>query len=156
MGIKKLFITRDVELILENIRNKFDVEYTTEDNICYLKVSKDNYLAVAEYLKKQEFQRLLTVSAVDWINKGCFEIYFILHNLTENMYIKVATEIPRDNPKIPSLHELWPNAALHEKETWELFDISFEGNNDLNPLFLESKSEIPPFRKDFNWRENRS
>jgi len=54
---------------------------------------------------------------------------------------------------IPSLSELWPNAAVHEREAWELFGISFEGNKFLKPLFLEDHFEIPPFRKDFNWRE---
>ena len=108
---------------------------------------------VAKYLKDHGFRRLLTVSAVDWIEQGNFEVYFIVHKLRGNLYVKVTTEIPRDNPVIPSLSELWPNAVAHERETWELFGIFFEGNKFLKPLFLENHIRISPFRKDFDWRE---
>ena len=73
--------------------------------------------------------------------------------MDENVYVKVATEISRDKPEIPSLSSLWPNAAMHERESWELFRIKFIGNDMLKPLFLEDWSGPPPFRKDFNWRE---
>ena len=129
------------------------MEHSINRNVNYLKVSKLNYLIVAKYLKDHGFDRLLTVSAVDWIEQEKFEVYFIVHKLRGNLYVKVTTEIPRNNPVIPSLSELWPNAAVHERETWELFGISFEGNKFLKPLFLENHFEIPPFRKDFDWRE---
>jgi len=129
------------------------VGHSINRNVNYLKVSKPNYLVVAKYLKGHGFRRLLTVSAVDWIEQGNFEVYFIVHKLRGNLYVKVTTEIPRDNPVIPSLSELWPNAAVHERETWELFGIFFEGNKFLKALFLENHIKIPPFRKDFDWRE---
>jgi NADH-quinone oxidoreductase subunit C len=130
-----------------------DAEYSVVEDINYIRVSTPNYFQVAEYLRNQGFQRLLTISAVDWIERGTFEIYFLVHKLHENLYVKVATEIPRDNPTISSLSKLWPNAAMHEREVWELFGVSFEGNQILKPLFLEDPVDIPPFRKDFDWRE---
>ena len=99
------------------------------------------------------FKRLLTVSAVDWIKKAVFEVYFIAHNLDESVYIKVSTEIPRDDPKIPTISFIWKNASMHERETWELFGIKFDGNSMLKPLFLENWKGLPPFKKDFDWRE---
>lgn len=119
----------------------------------YLRVSKKDYVKVATFLKENGFRRLLTVGAVDWLGKGTFEVYFLVHNMDENVYVKVATEIFRDKPEIPSLSSLWPNAAMHERESWELFRIKFIGNDMLKSLFLEDWSGPPPFRKDFNWRE---
>jgi len=146
-------VTKNIEAVLKDLQTKARVKHSVKGNINYLKVSKENYLKVAKYLRKHGFRRLLTVSAVDWIEKGSMETYFLVHKLDENVYVKVATEMGRENPSIPSLSELWPNAAMHERETWELFGISFEGNKILKPLFLEDWNELPPFRKDFDWRE---
>ena len=99
------------------------VECSVKANINCLKVARDDYLTVAKYLSKHGFRRLLTVSAVDWIERGNLEIYFLVHKLDGNVYVKVATEVLRDRPLIPSLSELWPNAAMHERETWELFSV---------------------------------
>ena len=143
----------EIQAIFKYLQTQMNAEYSVDENINYVRVSKPNYFQAAEYLRNQGFQRLLTISAVDWIERGTFEIYFLVHKLHENLYVKVATEIPRDNPTIPSLSKLWLNAAMHEREAWELFGVSFEGNQILKPLFLEDPVEIPPFRKDFNWRE---
>jgi NADH-quinone oxidoreductase subunit C len=130
------------------------LEYKEDKNILFFKIRKKDYLNIAKYLKDHGFRRLLTLSAVDWIKDDSFEIFFILHIMNKNIYIKVSTRIPRrKNVKIESLSELWPNAALHEREVWEMFGIIFEGNKMLKPLFLENWIGPPPFRKDFDWRK---
>ncbi len=118
-----------------------------------IKVSRDEYPEVARHLREEGYRRLLTVSAVDWIEEGCYEVYFLAHHLEDRAYVKVTTEIPRDSPTVPSLSAIWPNAAMHEREMWELFGINPEGNPMLEPLFLEDWIGPPPFRRDFNWRE---
>jgi NADH-quinone oxidoreductase subunit C len=142
-----------VEDTLRVLQTEIDLEHRLKGNVNYIKVSEEDYLKTAKRLKDGGFQRLLTVSAVDWIEREAFEVYFIAHNLDENAYIKVGTHIPRDSLQIPSLSEIWPNAAMHEREAWELFGIKFDGNQMLKPLFLEDWIGPPPFRKDFNWRE---
>jgi NADH-quinone oxidoreductase subunit C len=127
--------------------------YDVGRNMKYMEVSKQDYLKAARCLKETGFKRLMAVSAIDWIETEIYEVYFILHNLGENAYIKVKTNISRDDPNIPSLSEIWSSAAMHERETWELFGINFDGNAMLEPLFLEDWVGPPPFRKDFDWRE---
>ena len=130
------------------------LEYMKDKNIRFFKIRKKDYLNIAKYLKEHGFQRLLTLSAVDWIKDDSFEIFFILHIMNKNVYLKVSTSIPRrKNAKIESLSGLWANAALHEREVWEMFGIIFEGNKMLRPLFLENWIGPPPFRKDFDWRK---
>ncbi|MHA1730079.1 MAG: NADH-quinone oxidoreductase subunit C [Promethearchaeota archaeon] len=129
------------------------LEHKFDKNTFFFKIDKKEYLSTSRYLKEHGFKRLLTVSAVDWIEDNLFEVYFIVHNMNDNIYIKVATFIPRKEAKIESLHDLWPNATLHEREGWEMFGILFEGNEMLKPFFLENWNGPPPFRKDFDWRE---
>ncbi|TFG29948.1 MAG: NADH-quinone oxidoreductase subunit C [Promethearchaeota archaeon] len=130
------------------------LKHMVDKNIHYFNIEKKDYLITARYLKEHMFRRLLTVSAVDWIKDDSFEVYFILHIMQDNVYVKVSTRIPRRKEvKIESLSELWSNAALHEREVWEMFGIVFEGNKMLKPLFLEDWIGPPPFRKDFDWRK---
>ncbi len=139
--------------VLKDLEERFCAEQCNENNNFYIKVKKDDYLNTAKYLKKQGFKRLVTISAVDWLEKGILEIYFLAHSFDDNSYIKVAAEVSRDNPLIPSVSSLWKNAEMHEREAWEMFGINFEGNNMLKPLFLEDSPRIPPFRKDFDLRK---
>ncbi len=139
--------------ILKDLKSKFNAEYTFQDKFLFIKIPDIHYYTVAKNLKARGFKRLLTVSAIDWLERGKFEVYFLLYNPSENLYAKVSTEIPRKEPKIQSLSDLWENSAMHERETWELFGIVFEGNLILKPLLLEAWRDIPPFRKDFNSRE---
>jgi len=139
--------------IVEGIRAKFRIEHEIRDNCIFIKAQKADYLNIAQYLESCGFKRLLTVSAIDWKDENEFEAYFIVHNPEEGVYTKVSTRIPRDMPVVKSLSPIWENSLMHERETWELFGITFEGNNLLKPLFLEKWEGPPPFRKDFDWRE---
>lgn len=130
------------------------MEYKEDENIIYFKIDTEDYYHTATILKDNGFERLLTISAVDWIDEDVFEIFFIVHSMTKNIYLKISTRIlRRENPKINSLSDLWINATLHEREAWEMFGIIFEGNKFLKPLFLENWDGPPPFTKDFNWRQ---
>jgi len=141
------------EALKNNLKASFQAECTVKDGFLLVRVRRQSYVAVAEYLKKQGFSRLLTVSAIDWMDEDEFEVYFIVHSIKENLYVKASTRIPRSRPGIESLSSLWDNSSMHEREAWELFGIAFKGNNMLKPLFLEGWTGPPPFLKNFNWRE---
>lgn len=139
--------------LIKSLKLKFRIKYELKNNFLFVQIRRKDYVDIAKFLKKKGFKRMLTVSAVDWIKKKKFEVYFLLHHPKENVYIKVATNIPRNKPEIKSLCYLWKNAEMHEREVWELFGIDFIGNKMLKSLFLEEWKEIPPFRRDFDSRE---
>lgn len=124
-----------------------------QGNLLSLITDATTYMDLAMYLKEHDFTRCLTVSATDWLDQNEFEVYYLVHHLKNNIYVKVATRIPRSKPEIKSLSTIWESAAMHEREMWELFGITFVGNTMLKPLFLEDWTRIPPLRKDFNWRD---
>ncbi len=122
------------------------------DNLLTLTTDTTTYVDLSTHLKEHGFSRCLTVTVIDWLEQGEFEIYYLVHHLASNIYVKVATRIPRSKPKITSLSTIWESAAMHEREMWELFGVNFVGNTMLKPLFLEDWKGKPPLRKDFNWR----
>lgn len=144
---------KEVLSLVGDLQSKFKISYEIRDNFLLASTAKDSYPETARYLKEQGFKRLLTVSAIDWMEEKEFEVYFVVHNMATNTFVKLATRIDRADPRIESLSTIWKNAAMHEREAWELFGIEFEGNGMLKPLFLEDWKGLPPLRKDFNWRK---
>jgi len=139
--------------IEELLSQRFDVMCRREGHTVYVRTEQDLYVDVARHLKKEGYTRLLTVSAVDWIEDEEFEIYYLVHSKEDKDYVKVSVRVDRKNPVIPTLSGIWINSEMHEREAWEMFGITFEGNNMLKPLLTEGWKGPPPFRKDFDWRE---
>jgi NADH-quinone oxidoreductase subunit C len=59
-----------------------------------------------------------------------------------------------DGAALASATDLWPGAAWHERETFEMFGVGFEGFEDgtglgLRPLLLPEGFEGTPLRKSF-------
>jgi NADH-quinone oxidoreductase subunit C len=64
-------------------------------------------------------------------------------------HVLVRTLIPRDQPTLATLSEVYAGANWHERETFEMFGISFEGHPNLIPLLLPDGFEGNPLRKEF-------
>lgn len=144
------------EELLEKIGSQFDVEGRIQKKRrVWISVEREKLLNLCTCLKDIGFEHLSAISATDWLEKGTFEVTYHLWSYEENVLVTVKTEIDRDDPCIESMVPIWhENAQIHERELHELFGIKFEGNSDLEPLFLEDWEGPPPFLKDFNWREH--
>jgi NADH-quinone oxidoreductase subunit C len=56
--------------------------------------------------------------------------------------------VSRDNPALPSIHEVFPGANWHEREIHDFFGVVFTGHPDLSPLILpEDAGDLRPLRK---------
>ena len=64
-------------------------------------------------------------------------------------HLLVRTLVPRDKPELPSLSDLYAGANWHERETYEMFGITFSGHPNLIPLLLPDGFEGNPLRKEF-------
>ncbi|MEW2554879.1 NADH-quinone oxidoreductase subunit C [Streptomyces zhihengii] len=61
----------------------------------------------------------------------------------------VRTTVPHDAPALPTAVGVYAGAGWHERETHEMFGISFTGHPHLDPLLLPDGFEGHPLRKDF-------
>lgn len=88
------------------------------------------------------------LSAVDEQAEG-FDVVAHLWSTSRRHGVLLRTRVPREEPQVPSVVDLFPGAAWHERETHEMFGISFTGHPDLKPLLLPAQFEGHPLRKDF-------
>ena len=115
-------------------------------------VPADAWVAAHEVLRDEvglTFFDFLTAS--DELNDG-FRVVTHLADFWGGSHVEhvmVRTLIPRATPQLASLADVYAGANWHERETAEMFGITFDGHPNLVPLLLPDGFEGNPLRKEF-------
>jgi NADH-quinone oxidoreductase subunit C len=88
------------------------------------------------------------LSAVDELDDG-FGIVAHLWSIHHRHGLLLRARVPREEPVVESVIDLFPGAAWHERETHEMFGVTFARHPDLRPLLLPPGFEGNPLRKEF-------
>lgn len=70
-------------------------------------------------------------------------------NPVATAHLLVRTRVPRADPRLASVTGVFRGADWHERETFEMFGVVFDGHPDLRPLLLPDGFDGHPLRKDF-------
>ena len=136
--------------ILDSCRDVTNHEI--KNNELIISTKANNVYNLLEDLKKKEklnFEMLLDITAVDYPKRAKrFEVVYILLSLKNHLRIRVKVFI-NDSEIIPSISKLYKCARWYEREVWDMYGISFKGNNDLRRLLTDYGFEGHPLRKDF-------
>jgi NADH-quinone oxidoreductase subunit C len=108
-------------------------------------------LEVGRYLKEIEgFDYFLYATAVDWPARDPrFTVVWEVRSLANKTRIRIKTTAAMPDPHVHSLTDVWPAANWHERETFDLFGIKFDGHPDLRRLLMPDSWEGHPLRKDY-------
>ena len=112
-------------------------------------VNPENLIEVMDFLKNDSNMRFDTLMCVTGYDDGIIGSAYNLFSLEKNQYIEVRVEVDRENPTIPTVEGLWKAAEWHERESYDLFGINYEGHSDLRRNLLPNDWEGYPLRKDF-------
>jgi NADH-quinone oxidoreductase subunit C len=63
--------------------------------------------------------------------------------------VTLKSDVPDDTMTMPSWTRTYAGADWHERETWEMYGIAFEGHPGLRHIYLPTEFEGHPLRKDF-------
>jgi NADH/F420H2 dehydrogenase subunit C len=107
-----------------------------------------DWLDVSRALRDEiGFEMLTSVSGVDMIDH--MEALYHFRSLQKNWLLQARVKVPNEAPQIVSLVSLYPSANWLERETYDLFGITFLGHPDLRRILLDDEFEGYPLRKDF-------
>ena len=100
------------------------------------------------------FDMLSCLTGIDnGTEANTIEVVYNLYSIPFNHHLMLKVILPRENPVIDSVSEIWRTANWHERETAEMFGIVFNGHPDLRKLLLPADWEGHPLRKDYQHQE---
>jgi NADH-quinone oxidoreductase subunit C len=116
-------------------------------------VRKDDIVEACRFVKSDPdlaFEMVVDITGVDWYRpEGRFEVVYHLYSIVNKCYLRLKVLVDEENPSVPSVTGIWPGANWHERETYDMFGITFTGHPDLRRMYMPEDFEYHPLRKDF-------
>jgi NADH-quinone oxidoreductase subunit C len=117
-------------------------------------VRREDLLAVAQVLRDDErlrFELCSGVSGVHYPDDAGHELHAVYHllSMTHNRRIRVEVSAPDADPHIPSVVGVYPTCDWHERETYDMFGIVFDGHPALARILMPDDWPGHPQRKDY-------
>jgi NADH-quinone oxidoreductase subunit C len=117
-----------------------------------LHVKREKLVDVARVLRdKLLFEMCMGVNGVHYPNETGRELHAVypLLSITNNRRIRLEVSCPDSDPHIPSLVEVWAGNNWHERETFDMFGIIFDGHPALTRILMPDDWQGHPQRKDY-------
>ena len=112
----------------------------------------ENLLSLINKLKDNidfSFNMLIDITAVDYPKRPKrFEVVYHLLSLKHKNRVRIKIYINED-VSVLSLTKIYRCAGWYEREVWDMYGISFNGNDDLRRILTDYGFEGFPLRKDF-------
>ena len=144
-----------------------------------VRVQADQWRRAAEVCRtKLECDYLSFISAIDWMpmpavaeegsgdtsapvqpkemtfgvagSAGRTQVFALVESTRRREWgFTLKVDVDDDTPHVQSWVPVYPGADWHERETWEMYGIVFDGHPSLRHLYLPSEFEGYPLRKDY-------
>jgi NADH-quinone oxidoreductase subunit C len=82
-------------------------------------------------------------------SEGRFQVFARVDSTNAGAGLTLKTDIATTVMSVESWTSVYPGADWHERETWEMYGIGFNGHPALRHLYLPAEFEGHPLRKDF-------
>lgn len=117
-------------------------------------ISANELREAAQFLRDSSashFDLLVSVSGVDWKDR----LEAVYHLYSTQTFDKVVVKATAVDEKLPSVVSVWQTADWHERETYDLFGIVFEGHPNLTRILMPVDWIGYPMRKDYKVEDPR-
>jgi NADH-quinone oxidoreductase subunit C len=117
-------------------------------------VRRERLVDVMRTLRDQQslrFELCLGASGVHYPEDEGRELHVVwpLLSMTHNRRVRVETTCPDADPHVPSVVALYPTDDWHERETWDMFGVQFDGHPALTRILMPDDWPGHPQRKDY-------
>jgi NADH-quinone oxidoreductase subunit C len=118
-----------------------------------LHVRRERIADVCAHLRDdpdQRYELLLGVSGVDFPEQQeRFHVVYHLQSLTYRRRIRLEVTCSGADPHVPTVTQVYPTADFHERETWDMFGVQFDGHHALTRILMPDDWDGHPQRKDY-------
>jgi NADH-quinone oxidoreductase subunit C len=122
-----------------------------------LVVPREQIVAVCAHMKVApgfEFDMLSDVSGVDRgpEEEPRFEVNYHLFSTKRYHRVRLKVLLNQEDPHVPTVTGVWRTANWHERETFDMMGVIFDGHPDLRRILLPDDWQGHALRKDFPLR----
>ncbi len=145
-----------LENVVEKLRGEFDdvilgvSEFRGDVTVL---VQRNRITDITRFLRDLSncpFNLIEDICGVDrFERKERFEVVYHLFSLEKKVRICLKVRIDEAEPHVPTVTGVFPGANWHERETFDMYGIVFDGHPDLRRVYMPEDYEHFPMRKDF-------
>jgi NADH-quinone oxidoreductase subunit C len=144
------------DIIIQKLKTEFPSSFestTVFRNDLTIQVKREDIVKVGGFLKNDpelSFDMVVDLCGVDMYRpEGRFEVIYNLYSLKNKKYVRLKVLVDEEDPVVDTVSSVWSGAGWHERETYDMFGIKFEGHLDLRRMYMPEEYEYYPLRKDF-------
>jgi NADH-quinone oxidoreductase subunit C len=116
-------------------------------------LGREHLFPVAQFLANDPALRFSFLSDITTVDRfpmePRFEVNYQLLSIDLAQRLRLKVKLGGNDPVLPSVFGIWPTADWHERESFDLFGIRFEGHPNLRRIVLPDEWEGHPLRKDY-------
>ncbi len=122
--------------------------------------SREQYVELVKSLADDGYAMVVDLCGVDYLDHmdrslpdgvvaERFEVVVSLLDLTHRRRIRIRVQVPETDCTLPSLFDIHPGAEAYERETFDMFGITFTDHPDMTRILMPEDWVGHPLRKDY-------
>jgi NADH-quinone oxidoreductase subunit C len=110
----------------------------------------DRIRTVLGHLQQKGYTFLASLHGVDYYpHEPRLGVLYEMLDMKSVDRLTIKVRVPIDEPRVPSVVELFPGADFPEREVFDMFGVVFEDHPDLRRILMPEDFEGFPQRRDF-------
>jgi NADH-quinone oxidoreductase subunit C len=146
-----------LELIAQRVRDGVSPEavtatafYREEATLEVAPSSVHDTLAYLRDADDEPWPLLMSLHGCDYLpEEPRLGVHYQLLSMERVDRLNVKTRLGAEEPRLPSVVDLYPTADFQEREIYDMFGVVFEGHPDLRRILMPEDYEGFPQRRDF-------
>jgi NADH-quinone oxidoreductase subunit C len=117
-------------------------------------VRREAIVEICRTLRDDQYLRFELCSSVSGVDYGVdvpqrLHVVYQLLSMTHRRRIRLEVAVDVEDAHVPSVVEVYPTADWHERETWDMFGVIFDGHPALTRILMPDDWDGHPQRKDY-------
>jgi NADH-quinone oxidoreductase subunit C len=114
-------------------------------------IAADDLREIGNFCRDElSFDYLLDITSIDnFGEEPRYEMVYHLYSMPLGAHLRFKLKVPEEAGAVDTVSDIWSTANWHERETYDMMGIRFNGHPDLRRILMWDGYPYFPLRKDF-------